>query len=64
MRTIKLTHEEIEIIKTALGLTYGNIMRTVKEYSAAISEQARCEMINTAESYLEAESAFDGERDV
>lgn len=63
-RTIELTHEEIELIKTALDLAHRNISDVIAKNRSALTEGAREELINNANKYLDVQDVFDGTRDV
>lgn len=64
MRTIKLTHEEIEMIKQSLQYVYDNSLKIIKENNKLLSEQARKEIITQANKVFDIQDVFDGERDV
>lgn len=64
MRTIKLTHDEIEIIKSALQFVYGHKLEIVSQNIKILDEDVRKKIIETANKYLNAQEVFDGDRDV
>ena len=64
MRTIQLTHEEVETIKQSLTNSYTSSLNLINNNRLLVSLEAKKELINSANSYLLAQDAFDGERDV
>ena len=64
MRTIKLTHEEIELIKTALSHVYNETVKIAGQNRLLIGHDAFAETFKAANKYLNTQDVFDGERDV
>lgn len=64
MRTIKLTHDEIEIIKSALQFVYVHKLEIVSQNIKIFDEDVRKKTIETAHKYLNVQDVFDGDRDV
>jgi len=64
MRTIKLTHEEIEIIKSALEYVYKEKMEIVNKYKNVFEKKTLYQMIVDSDRYNNTQSVFNGERDV
>lgn len=51
MRTLKLTHEQIELITNSLTQSYNSQIRIVSENSKILSESVRQEIINSANQF-------------
>jgi len=64
MRTIKLTHDEIETIKIALQYVYDRKMDIIKQNRKIIGEETSSKIIDSANKYFDVQDVFDGERDV
>lgn len=64
MRTIKLTHEEIETIKIALQYVYERKLDIVKQSKQTLGEELTSNILKKANKYLRTQEVFDGERDV
>jgi len=64
MRTIQLTHEEIETIKTALQYVYDKKLDIVKQNRNILSEKATNEILEQSKKFLNTSDVFDGGRDV
>lgn len=64
MRTIRLTHDEIEIIKKSLSYVYNEQIAFLEKNRNILTETAFSEILENAKTFNEAESVFDGERDV
>ena len=64
MRKIKLTHEEIEIIKIALQYVYDRKLDIVSQNRKILDKQATARILEQANKYFDTQEIFDGERDV
>ena len=64
MRTIKLTHEEIETIKTALQYVYDRQLDFIQQNKKILGKELHSEVLEKANKYFDTQEVFDGERDV
>jgi acyl-[acyl carrier protein]--UDP-N-acetylglucosamine O-acyltransferase len=64
MRTIKLTHEEIETIKMALQFVYDRQLDFLSQYRNILSNKATDTILESARKFIDTQDVFDGERDV
>lgn len=64
MRIIKLTHEEIELIKLAAQFVYDSQMKIVNDNRKVLSKEAADKMIEQADKFFDIQDVFKGERDV
>lgn len=64
MRTIQLTHEEIETIKMALQYVYDRKLDIVSQNRKTLGEEATAKILDQANKYFDTQDVFDGERDV
>ena len=64
MRTIQLTHEEIETIKIALQYVYDRKLDIVSQNRKTLGEEATTKILEQANKYFDTQDVFDGERDV
>lgn len=64
MRTIKLTHEEIEIIKMALQYCYDKKLDIVSQNRKILGEEASSKILEQGNKYFDTQDVFNGERDV
>ena len=64
MRTIKLTHEEIETIKIALQYVYDRKLDVIQQNRKTLGEEATAKILEVANKYFDTQDVFDGERDV
>lgn len=64
LRTIKLTHEEVETIKTALQIAHYRTVDVVSQNGKMLGKQAVGVILEQADKYLDTQEVFDGERDV
>jgi len=64
MRTIKLTHEEIETIKTALQFVYDRQLDILSQNRKILSDEATDTILARAHKFFDTQDVFDGERDV
>jgi len=62
-RLIRLTHEEIENIKTALQYVYDSKLEIVSKNRKVLGEEATSEILKQANKYFDTQDVFDGERD-
>jgi hypothetical protein len=63
MRTIKLSHEEIETIKMALQYVYDRKLDIVKQNRKTLGEETTSKILDVANKYFNTQDLFDGERD-
>ena len=64
MRTIKMTHQEIDMIKTALQYVYDKKIDMINQNRRIMSDDAIDALRKKANEYFDAQSIFDGLRDV
>ena len=64
MRTIQLTHEEIQTIKMALQYVYDRKLDIVSQNRKTLGEDGVNKILEKANKYFDTQDAFDGERDV
>jgi len=64
MRTIQLTHEEIELIKIALQYVYDRKMDILSQNRKILSDEATDKLLEQAHKFFDVQDVFDGERDV
>lgn len=64
MRTIKITHEEIETIKMALQYCYDKKLDIVSQNRKILGEDATAKILEQANKYFDTQDVFNGERDV
>lgn len=64
MRTIKLTHEEIETIIIALQYVYDRKLDIVAQNDKILGKEARSAITKQANKYFDTQDVFNGERDV
>lgn len=64
MRTIKLTHEEIETLKMALQYVYDRKLDIVSQNRKTLGEEATTKILDQAHKYFDTQNVFNGERDV
>lgn len=62
-RLIRLTHEEIETIKTALQYVYDSKLEIVSKNRKVLGEEATSKILEQANKYFDTQDVFDGERD-
>lgn len=51
MRTLKLTHEQIEILQSALNRAYNQQLKIITDNARVISEQTKAEILKTANEF-------------
>jgi len=64
MRTIKLTHEEIELIKIALTYIADKKLDIIAQNRNILTEEEQLKIYEKSIKYRDALKVFDGERDV
>ncbi len=64
MRTIMLTHREIETIKNALQYAYDCKVDIISQNRKILGEQVVEMVLQEANRYFDTQDVFDGERDV
>lgn len=64
MRTIQLTHEEIETIKMALQYVYDRKLDIVSQNRKTLGEEVTAKILEQANKYFYTQDVFNGERDV
>lgn len=64
MRTIKLTHEEIETIKSALQFVYDTNLDFIKKNRKVLGEDVVEKVLKKANNFFDTQDVFNGERDV
>lgn len=64
MRTIMLTHREIETIKNALQYAYDCKVDIISQNRKILGEQVVEMVLQEANRYFDTQEVFDGERDV
>jgi hypothetical protein len=64
MRTIQLTHEEIETIKTALQYVHDRKLDIVSQNRKTLGEETTAKILEQANKYFDTQDIFDGDRDV
>ncbi len=64
MRTIMLTHREIETIKNALQYAYDCKLDIISQNRKIVGEQVVEMVLQEANRYFDTQDVFDGERDV
>lgn len=64
MRTIQLTHEEIETIKMALQYVYDRKLDIVSQNRKTLGGEATAKILEQANKYFDTQNVFNGERDV
>jgi len=63
-RTIRISHEEIEIIKTSLQYVYDKTIDLVGNNRKVLNPEAINSILNSANAYFDAQDIFNGDRDV
>ena len=59
MRTVKLTHEEFEIVKIALNYVYDEKIKFLKQHKATLGKEAFDAVLNQARKYWELQYELD-----
>ncbi len=63
-RTIRISHEEIEIIKTSLQYVYDKKLYFIGNNRKVLNPEAINSILNSANAYFDAQDIFNGDRDV
>jgi len=64
MRTIKLTHEEIELIKISLIYISDKKLDIIAQNRNILTEEEQLKIYENYKKYFDTQNVFDGERDV
>ena len=64
IRTIEITHDEIEIIKNALQYAYDKNLELVRNHKKILGEDASKKVLEIANKFFDAQDIFSGDRDV
>jgi len=64
MRTIKLSHDDIEYIKNSLQLAYNIKMKFIEDNNIVLNQNTIQTLSNDAHNYLFTKDKFNGEYDV
>jgi hypothetical protein len=64
MRTIKLTHEEIDLIKIALTYIADKKLDIIAQNRNILTEYEQLKIYENYKKYFDIQKVFDGERDV
>jgi len=64
MRTLQLTHEEIETIKMALQYAYDRNLDIVSQSRKILGEEAINKILEQGNKFFDIQDVFNGERDV
>ena len=63
-RTIRISHEEIEIIKSSLQYVYDKKLELVSNNRKVLNTQSINSILETANTYFDVQDIFNGDRDV
>ena len=63
-RTIRISHEEIEIIKSSLQYVYDKKLEIVSNNRKVLNTQSINSILETANTYFDVQDIFNGDRDV
>ena len=63
-RTIRISHEEIEIIKTSLQYVYDKKLDLISNNRKVLNPEAINSILNSANAYFDVQDIFNGDRDV
>lgn len=63
-RTIRISHEEIEIIKSSLQYVYTKKLEIVSNNRKVLNTQSINSILETANTYFDVQDIFNGDRDV
>lgn len=63
-RTIRISHEEIEIIKSSLQYVYDKKLEIVSNNRKVLNPEVINTILNSANTYFDAQDIFNGDRDV
>lgn len=63
-RTIRISHEEIEIIKSSLQYVYDKKIELISNNRKVLNPEAINTILNSANTYFDVQDIFNGDRDV
>ena len=63
-RTIRISHEEIEIIKSSLQYVYDKKIDLISNNRKVLNPEAINTILNSANAYFDVQDIFNGDRDV
>lgn len=63
-RTIRISHEEIEIIKSSLQYVYDKKIELISNNRKVLNPEVINTILNSANTYFDAQDIFNGDRDV
>ena len=63
-RTIRISHEEIEIIKSSLQYVYDKKIELISNNRKVLNPEAINNILNSANTYFDVQDIFNGDRDV
>lgn len=63
-RTIRISHEEIEIIKSSLQYVYEKKIELISNNRKVLNPEAINNILNSANTYFDVQDIFNGDRDV
>lgn len=63
-RTIRISHEEIEIIKSSLQYVYDKKIELISNNRKVLNSEVINTILNSANTYFDAQDIFNGNRDV
>jgi len=63
-RTIRISHEEIEIIKSSLQYVYDKKLDLIGNNRKVLNPEAINSILNSANAYFDVQDIFNGDRDV
>ena len=63
-RTIRISHEEIEIIKSSLQYVYDKKIELISNNRKVLNPEVINTILNSANAYFDVQDIFNGDRDV
>ena len=63
-RTIRISHEEIEIIKSSLQYVYAKKLDLIGNNRKVLNPEVINAILNSANTYFDVQDIFNGDRDV
>lgn len=63
-RTIRISHEEIEIIKSSLQYVYDKKIELISNNRKVLNPEVINTILNSANTYFDVQDIFNGDRDV
>ena len=63
-RTIRISHEEIEIIKSSLQYVYDKKLELVSNNRKVLNPEVINNILNSANTYFDVQYIFNGDRDI